>query len=353
MPQEALSQGDIDRLLREMASGQATDPDGTSAEAPGGAQDAMMAPGVAARGTAMPENALPRRVRNYDFRRPNRIAKEYMRGLRLLHETFAREIPRCWGSLLRAGGLVKIASLEQTIYDEFRNHLAPHCFICTVIMPPLEGEIVFEIDLDAAFIIVDRLLGGTGAGLKRTRELTSLELSILQRVVAALLPIWRETWQPIIHLEPALNRTLSSTEFLQLTGVNESVVVTTFVAHYLGVEIEMIICIPYTVIAPILTRLIASPEHAGSFAGHDEQDRERVMRHMRSTKVQVAARLGSAPIPIADLSRLRVGDVIRLDVPAEGLATIHVGPRAYYRARPGLANGSLAVQVVDTLRSGS
>ncbi len=342
MPQDALSQDDIDRLLHEMQGNAGADVDEAS---PTGEPNAM-----AATATIQPhQEQMSRRLRNYDFRRPNRISKEYMRSLRLIHETFAREIPRNWGMLLRAGGQVKIASMEQTIYEEFRNHLAPQCFICTIGMPPLEGEIAFQIDLDAAFIIVDRLLGGAGNGLKRSRELTSLELSILQRVVVALLPAWREAWLPVLHIEPSLNRTFASTEFLQLTTLNESVLVTTFIAYFLGTEIEVTACIPYSLIAPVMTRLV-TPGTITGYLGSDEIDRQRMARHMQNTTVTVAARLGAAPIPIVDLAQLAVGDVIRLDVPSEGEALIHIGPQPYFIAKPGLSNGSLAVQILDTVR---
>ncbi len=354
MPQDALTQEAIDQLLRAMSG----DADAALATA-----DAEAAPAPPVRRAPRPERtgnglapttpapAAPRRIRDYDFRRPNRISKEYMRGLRLIHESFAREAPRVWGPLLRAGGQVKIASMDQTIYEEFRNHLAPNCFVCTASLLPLEGEIAFHIDLDTAFVIIDRLLGGPGTGLKQTRELTPLELNIVQRMITTILPLWREAWLPIIHLEPAIGRTLASIEFLQLTPANESVLVTTFQAHFLNSEIEMTVCIPYALIAPILTRIV-STEHAGGSLGNDEIDRERLMHRMRHMPLEITARLGTAPIPIADLAQLTVGDVIRLDVPAEGgQGLLYVSDRPHFVIRPGLAHGNLAVQVTDIFQS--
>ena len=348
MPQDALSQEDIDRMLREMASGN------TDALA-----DAEPAPPTAVQRSSKTSHgggsgkgydvSASRRIRDYDFRRPNRISKEYMRGLRLIHETFAREAPRVMGPMLRAGGQMKILTMEQTIYEEFRNHLSPHCFVCTVTMPPLEGEIAFYIDLEPAFVIIDRMLGGIGSGIKQSRELTMLELNMLQRVIAALLPIWREAWLPIIHLEPTIARTLSSVEFLQLTAANESVLVTTFQARFLSADLEVTTCIPYALIAPILTRVVVS-KHLHGNSGNDEGDRQRLMNRMRDVSLNVTARLGAAPVPISELAQLTVGDVIRLDVPIEGgAAMLHISDHPYFVARPGLVNGNLAVQVTDIL----
>lgn len=349
MPQEALSQNDIDRMLRDLASGGGlAQPAKPADETASGVAAARSSAHAAAASAA--QDAAARRIRNYDFRRPNRISKEHMRGLRLIFETFGRDVPRAWGPLLRAGGQVKLSTIEQTIYEEYRNHLAPHVFICTVTIPPLEGEFAFQLDLDAAYIIVDRLLGGPGTGLKHVRELTSLELNILQRTVTAMLPAWRDAWLSIIHLEPAIARSLSSSEFLQLTSINESVLVVTYELKFLNNIVELSICIPYSVIAPILSRVVANESTFG-MQGNDEMDRRRLDTHLRQTVVSVAARLGTAPIPIIDLTRIAVGDIIRLDVPRDGLGTLHIGPRPYFTVRPGLTNGNLAVQVVDHTRS--
>jgi len=351
MPEEALSQDAIDRLLRDMAEGKspiATAPEkGTAVGEP--AIKKPMRGGTQTQAKSEPTVAN-RRIRDYDFRRPNRISKEHMRGLRLIHETFSREIPRVWGPLVRAGSQVKLTSMEQTIYDEYKNHLSPHCFICTATMHPLEGEIVFHIELEPTFIILDRLLGGAGTGLKRTRELTMLELNLMQRVISVLLPLWREAWLPTIRIEPAIARTLSSTEFLQLTAVNESVLLATFQARFLNTDIEMSICIPYANIAPILTRINSSESGAGNVTG-DAMDRMNLMRQVQDVRVEATARLGAAPIPISQLSRLEVGDVIRLDTPTTGTGILHISGKPHFVIRPGLSKDNLAVQITEIIRN--
>jgi flagellar motor switch protein FliM len=353
MTQDALSQDDIDRLLKNLAAGDTT---ALAEEAVEAARTAVSQkkPGGAGvmLGTLPPKGHAtgPRRIRDYDFRRPNRISKESIRGLRLVFENFARESPRVWGPILRAGGQFKILSMEETIYDEYRNHLSPHSFFCTATMPPLTGEFAFQFDSEAAFVIVDRMLGGQGTGMNQMRDLTIVELALLQRVISALMPTWRIVWLPIIHLEPVVERTLTGIDFLQITGANESVLVTTMQARFLNNDIEITICIPYAVIAPILSRIVATEHHA-EMSGNSEQDHERLLRRMQTMSMEVSARLGAAPIPIAELSELAVGDVIRLDVPVEGgLGKLVIGDLPYFVARPGLSHGNMAMQVTGVER---
>lgn len=356
MSDDVMSQEAIDRLLREMAEGKsfAQVTENTQSQeqyvATGTNGPHSARSGRRSEQSSKPQANSVRRVKNYDFRRPNRISKEHMRGLRMIHETFSRDIPRAWGPLLRAGGQVKIISMEQTIYEEFRNHLSPHCLLCTVLMPPLEGEFVIHIEQEASFIFIDRLLGGNGAILKRSREFTTLELGLLQKVISALLPAWREAWLPVLMLEPSISRTLANTEFLQLTAVNESVLVTTFQIHFLNTEIEMTFCIPYAIIAPILTRVNAREETAGQI-GSDHFDKQRMLKHVQHIHLDVAARIGAAPIPIADLALLEVGDVIRLDVPVGGTGSVYISGRPHFIAQPGLYKGGLSMQIKDIIKN--
>ncbi len=353
MPEEAMSQEAIDRLLNEMKSGKAP------LEAVQSKSDSEF--GAAARAQKTAQRTLEnehshivpsgsKKIRDYDFRRPNRISKEHMRGLRMIHENFARDIPRAWGSMLRAGGQVKITSMEQTIYEEFRNHLSPHCLLGVVSLPPLEGEIAFYMELETAFILIDRLLGGPGSELKRTREFTTLELNLLNKVIAALLPFFLEAGLPVISLEPQIDRILSNVEFLQLTALNESVLVTIFQARYLNTDMDISLCIPYTMIAPILTRVNLNENQQGH-VGSDELDKQRMRKIVNHVPFEIAARLGSAPVPIAELTKLKVNDIIRLDIHVDGAAEILVNGKAHFAAKPGLYNGSLSMQISDILKN--
>src|SRR5262245_4502937 len=49
----------------------------------------------------------------YDFRRPDRIAKDQLRSIHLLHENFARSLASSLSAYLRAYVLVNLVSVEQ------------------------------------------------------------------------------------------------------------------------------------------------------------------------------------------------------------------------------------------------
>ncbi len=98
-----LSQDEIDRLFREA---------GTA-----GAEEAKVA---------------AKKSFAYDFRRPDRIPKEQLRSIHLLHDFFARNLAGSLGAYLRAYVVVHLVSVEQLSFAEFLQYLpTPTCIART------------------------------------------------------------------------------------------------------------------------------------------------------------------------------------------------------------------------------
>src|SRR5947209_20212667 len=82
----------------------------------------------------------------YDFRRPDRIAKDQLRSIHLLHENFARSLASSLSAYLRAYVTVNLVSVEQLSFVEFTQCLpSPTCMIALG-MKPYDGNAVLEIN---------------------------------------------------------------------------------------------------------------------------------------------------------------------------------------------------------------
>ena len=69
------------------------------------------------------------KVTTYDFKRPERVGKEQMRGLQTMHEGFGRNLGASLSALLRTMVEVKLTSVDQLTYSEFVFSLEnPTCF---------------------------------------------------------------------------------------------------------------------------------------------------------------------------------------------------------------------------------
>src|SRR5882724_6268063 len=109
----------------------------------------------------------------YDFRRPDRIAKDQLRAIHLLHENFARSLASSLSAYLRAYVAVNLVSVEQLSFLEFSQCLpSPTCLV-SLGLKPYEGNGILEINPSLVFPIVEMLLGGGSKSLiKITREMT-------------------------------------------------------------------------------------------------------------------------------------------------------------------------------------
>src|SRR5262252_7695536 len=87
-----------------------------------------------------------RRAQLHDFRRPDRIAKDQLRSIHLLHETFARSLASSLSAYLRAYVMVNLVSVEQLSFMEFSQCLpSPTCLV-SLGMRPFDGSAVLELN---------------------------------------------------------------------------------------------------------------------------------------------------------------------------------------------------------------
>src|ERR1051326_1074324 len=136
-----------------------------------------------------------KRAQPYDFRRPDRIAKDQLCAIHLLHENFARSLASSLSAYLRAYVAVNLVSVEQLSFMEFSQCLPSPTSLITLGMKPLDGNAVLEINPSLVFPILEMLLGGTGKRpTQLTREITEIEQSILDGLLRIVLHDLRASW---------------------------------------------------------------------------------------------------------------------------------------------------------------
>src|SRR3954447_16276007 len=61
----------------------------------------------------------PMEPRPFDFRRPNKLNRDHLRNMQIVHETFARQFTTVLSSTLRTLASVSVTSIDQLTYDEY------------------------------------------------------------------------------------------------------------------------------------------------------------------------------------------------------------------------------------------
>ena len=178
------------------------------------------------------EEAADRAV-PYDFRRPDRIAKEQLRAVHLLHDGFARTLASSLSAYLRAYVVVNLVSVEQLSFAEFSQCLpSPTCLV-SLGLKPYEGNAVLEISSSVVFPILEMLLGGSGkTSANMRREVTEIEQVVLDGLYRIILHDLRQAWAGITPIDFTIEARETEPQLLQVMAPNEAVVA-------IGLEVRM------------------------------------------------------------------------------------------------------------------
>lgn len=252
------------------------------------------------------------RVTTYDFRRPDRVSKEQVRSLYLLHDTFARNLSSTLPNFLRTFAEVTLLSVEQRPYVEYLSGLPDPSAIFKMSMSPLQGPAVLELSPSVTFAIVDRQLGGAGNSLSESRALTEIEQRVVEGVLNIVNESLRSAWQPIIDLEFKIIGHEPCPKFLQIVSPNEVVLCLVFHVRVGDARGTLSLCIPAINIEPILPKLNESAYSRRHPSVAPEQTRA-LLDNLATIPFPVAAELRGTTATFNDLMRLGVGDLLQLD----------------------------------------
>src|SRR5260370_13566516 len=166
-----------------------------------------------------------KRAQPYDFRRPDRIAKDQLRAIHVLHENFARSLAARLSAYLGAYVAVNLVSVEQLSFVEFTQCLPSPTCLAALAMKPYGGNGVLEINPSLIFPILEMLLGGSGKiATKINREITEIEQSILEGFLRIVLNDLRNSWSTVTAIDFSIDSYENEPQLLQILAPNEAIV---------------------------------------------------------------------------------------------------------------------------------
>lgn len=291
-----------------------------------------------------------KKVRNHDFRRPSKFAKDHIRTLQIINENYARLLTNFLSGYLRTLVQVDVQTVQALQYSEFTNSIANPAVLGIVNFNPLPGSIIIEINPAIAYSLIDRILGGRGISMDKVRGFTEIEIAILMRLISQMLGIMREPWENVTKLHPALDRIETNAQFAQLMSPNEMVALVTFIAKIGEVEGLLNICIPHMTVEPVMAKLTTKLWFSLIEKGSTEESRKTIELKVEETKIPISAILGRTSVSVHDFLMLQQGDVLPLGTDVDGKVEVIVGNLLKFYGKPGARNKKVAVKVTDVIR---
>ncbi len=323
---EVLSQDEIDQLLTAISSGESDTSD-------------------------FKPVSDTRKIKIYDFKRPDKFSKEQIRTVSIMHETFARLTTTSLSAQLRSLVHVHVASVDQLTYEEFIRSIPTPTTLAVINMDPLKGNAVLEIDPTITFSMIDRLFGGKGATTgNKNRDLTDIEQSVMEGIIVRILANMREAWTQVIDLRPRLGQIETNPQFAQIVPPSEMVVLVTLETKVGEEEGMMNFCIPYLTIEPIISKLSSQFWFSSVRRSSTTQYLGTLKEKLSSVDMDVVAEIGSIQLPIRDVLGLQVGDVVRLsNIRVGDPLTLSVGNKPKFYCQPGVVGKKMAVQITGKI----
>jgi flagellar motor switch protein FliM len=274
------------------------------------------------------DDSAARKAAVYDFRRPDRIAKDQLRSIHLLHDNFARSLASSLSGYLRAYVVVNLISVEQLSFAEFTQCLPSPTVLVALGMKPFDGNAVMELNPSLVFPLLEMLLGGNGKGAALSRETTEIEQSILDTLFRIILHDLSLAWETVAKIAFSVEARETEPQLLQILSPNEAVV-------SIGLEIRvgdntglMNIGMPSIVIKMLRHKFDQQWSVRKTDSTMAEQTR--MLNLLKPTKLHLDARLEGPTLLVQDLLKLEPGHVLNFDYPLERPLRLIVNGRDKY-----------------------
>lgn len=321
---EVLSQNEIDSLLQALSSGELDVEE-------------------------MKDND-EKHVKSYDFARPSKFSKEHLRTLEIIFEHYGRLLSTNLPVYLSRNIQVEVMNSEAVIYSEFSSALSNPVLLGIVNFSPLKGSIILEMASNLGYAMVDRMLGGSGEPLDKTRDFSEIELLIVERIMNVCVNLLREPWENVVEIHPRLDRIETNSQFAQIISPSEMIAIITINVKMGEVDGLVNVCLPYLTLESVMDKL-NTKYWFSTMQEHDQQQyAETIEALISKAPIPVKAVLGNSAISVNDFVNLQLGDIIRLDSKVDQELDVFVGNIKKFAALPGASGDNYAVRVTSVIR---
>ena len=276
-------------------------------------------------------------IKEYDFRRPDKFAKDQIVTLEIIHETFARLAEIRLSSLLRMNCQARVALVDQLNFGEFIGSLPAKAVLATISLKPFIGSILVRFDTGLVAMALESLFGAATKDILSAAQeplpegLTDIELMTMERALSKFLPPIASAWEQVERLEPGLMSIETDPRLCQIVPPSEMIVLVEIETRIGELRGRIDLVYPFLTIEPIVHKLSAKYwyDSVGTAA------RPAASRSSPVYSVRLLSRLlfESDPMTIGDLRSLRRGDLVALPGLDRSEARLQLGEHEVMRLR--------------------
>ena len=282
-------------------------------------------------------------IRSYNLGTQERIVRGRMPTLELINERFARYLRIGLFNYMHRNAEISVGPIRVQKYSEFIRNLVVPTNLNLVMAKPLRGTALFVFDPNLVFLVVDNMFGGDGRFHTRVegRDFTPTEQRIIQGLLTVVFTEYGRSWKPVYDITFEYVRSEMNSQFANIATPAEIVVSTTFTLEFGGATADMHICFPYSMMEPIRDLLYSTMQ--SDQLSTDKRWIGTLRKQLQGAEVEIVADLGMSSLTLGQILKLKVGDVIPINIPERIEAKVDKVPLML--CSYGQQNGQYALKV--------
>ncbi|HIP52752.1 MAG TPA: flagellar motor switch protein FliM [Chromatiales bacterium] len=282
---------------------------------------------------------------SYDFASQDRIVRGRLPTLEMINERFVRYYRNSLFNMLRRTADITVSGIQMLKFSEFVHSLFVPTSLNMMRIHPLRGKALCVIDPKLVFSVVDTFFGGTGRFHTKIegREFTLTEQRVIKMMLERAFRDLEEAWKPVLKVEFEYSGSEVNPQFANIVSPSEVVVVTSFYVEMDNGGGDFMITMPYSMIEPIRELLDAGVQ--SDRGERDERWELSLREEIMQAELDLSSTLIETTLSLKDVAKLKVGDVIPIDLPDE--VELKAEDVPICRGRLGASAGNYSIKISE------
>ncbi|MCW5724095.1 MAG: flagellar motor switch protein FliM [Maricaulaceae bacterium] len=241
---------------------------------------------------------------------------------------------------------VSLDNISSIRFGDYLNSIPLPAILAVFRAKQLDNYGLLTVDSNLIYSVVDVLLGGrrgTSAMRIEGRPYTTIERTLVQRMIEVVLADAKQAFEPLTEVDFALDRIETNPRFAAIARpANAAILVKLRIdMEDRGGRIELLL--PYATLEPIRKMLLQ--QFMGEKFGRDNIWESHLATELWSTKMEVAAVLDELRMPLGQVMNLKLGDTIYLDAGPDSAIELRCGPVPLTSGRIGRLGRNVALRL--------